>query len=369
MRRIVLLLSLMALLPVVSAAAQGDSRCFPETGQCISGPIRAYWERNGGLPIFGYPIGALQEEAIHNDDGSVAWVGPVQWFERDRLEDHGAEGAGVLAGRLGAEQLHSFSYQPLLPRPAEVDGPAAAGCRYFPLTRHSLCPPYLTYWEHHGGLMRFGYPISEPFTMTMGPWRGEVQYFERRRMERHPDLPSTPLLLGLLGHEQREHLPSATCAVSIDPVFGDYARTTYGMVLFLAGCPVTAQREVALVDQPFERGVMVWAGAFGGNRIYAIRGIPLPVTWTSYTDTWMNGQPEGTSLSPPQGMQAPVHGFGKVWREQPGVRENLGWATAPERRDTGVIQPYTNGAIIYMQGSNFLYIFGPNGMTWAFSTL
>jgi hypothetical protein len=30
-----------------------------------------------------------------------------------------------------------------------------------------------------------------------------------------------------------------------------------------------------------------------------------------------------------------VRGFGKVWREQPGVRERLGWATQPEKPVTG----------------------------------
>src|ERR1044071_3102758 len=74
------------------ANAQAAQRCFPETGQCISGPIRSYWEQNGGLPVFGYAIGPEQVETIEG-----RWSGPVQWFERDRLEDHANEGFGVLA--------------------------------------------------------------------------------------------------------------------------------------------------------------------------------------------------------------------------------------------------------------------------------
>ncbi len=38
---------LLALL-VPAAQAQTDQRCFPETGQCISGRIREFWERNDG---------------------------------------------------------------------------------------------------------------------------------------------------------------------------------------------------------------------------------------------------------------------------------------------------------------------------------
>ena len=370
MRHIIVLLILLTLGSTAPVAAQSDTRCFPETGYCIAGPIRTYWERNGGLPIFGYPISPLQTEDVRNDDFSVAWNGPVQWFERDRLEDHSAEGVGVLAGRLGSEQLLGFSYLPLLPRPGEVDGPPTTGCRFFPETRHSLCEPYRTYWERNGGLARFGYPVSEPFTLTMGAWSGEVQYFERRRMERHPDLAGAPVLLGLLGREQREQVPSAACPVPLDASFGDYVRTQYGLALYLAGCPLPVQREVPLADQQFERGVMVWTGTAQGSQIFTIRGTPLPVTWARYPDPYPvpPRQSERPVLLPPAGRQEPSGGFGNVWREAPGVRETLGWALAPEHGDTGVVQLYTNGGgIVYMQGSNFLYLFGPNGMTWAFS--
>src|SRR5262245_16676188 len=91
------------LLPIGHVSAQSGQLCFPETGQCISGAIRRYWARNGGLPIFGYPITPLQTESIEG-----AWSGPVQWFERDRLEDHSAEGQGVLGGRLGAQRLEQL---------------------------------------------------------------------------------------------------------------------------------------------------------------------------------------------------------------------------------------------------------------------
>lgn len=365
-------LVLLPLLPATPAAAQTALRCFPETGYCIEGAFRAYWERNGGLPVFGFPVGPVQVEEVRDEQGSVVFTGPVQWFERDRLEDHSGAGPGILAGRLGAEQLRAFTFQPLLTPPPAVDPPVAPGCRYFPQTRHSLCPPYLQVWERSGGLPRMGYPISEPFTMTMGPWSGEVQYFERRRMERHAELPGAPVLLGLLGREQRLRVPSATCAVGMDPVFGDYAWQTYGLAMYLNGCPVVAQRFTPLAEQYFERGVMVWAGQNFGSRVYSIRTTPLPVTWAGFADRWMEGQPETAGLTPPPGLLEPKRGFGKVWREQPGVREDLGWAVTSERGDIGVVQPYftegtgLTGAAVYMPGTNTIYLFGPNGQTWAF---
>lgn len=174
----------------LSAVQAQDERCFPETGNCISGAIRNYWESNGGLPVFGYPITQLASET--NADG---FTGPTQWFERDRLEDHSAEGKGVLAGRLGAQALlmEGRPWESL----SKVSS-AAEGCRYFAETGHSLCQPFLTYWEQNGGLERFGFPISEPGTETNAVgFTGTIQWFERRRMEDH----AGTVLLGLLGRE------------------------------------------------------------------------------------------------------------------------------------------------------------------------
>ena len=49
-----------ALLP--APATQAAPLCFPEAAPaisaCIDGPIADFWARNGGLVVFGYPIGA-----------------------------------------------------------------------------------------------------------------------------------------------------------------------------------------------------------------------------------------------------------------------------------------------------------------------
>ncbi|HET9223216.1 MAG TPA: hypothetical protein VFO07_11970, partial [Roseiflexaceae bacterium] len=50
------LLAMLGLAVGARAQAQSDQLCFPQTGQCISGRIRTFWEENGGLPVFGYPI-------------------------------------------------------------------------------------------------------------------------------------------------------------------------------------------------------------------------------------------------------------------------------------------------------------------------
>jgi hypothetical protein len=80
-------------------SAQTAERCFAETGHCISGPIRAYWERNGGLERFGYPITSAMQETI---EGRTYYV---QYFERRRMELHQQPSGhtNVLLGLLGRE--------------------------------------------------------------------------------------------------------------------------------------------------------------------------------------------------------------------------------------------------------------------------
>ncbi|NJP06365.1 MAG: hypothetical protein HC837_12425 [Chloroflexaceae bacterium] len=202
-KRIFLVLSVLLLVfagALVTWPAQAQQRliCFNEVPYCIQGEIMEYWEANGGLPVFGFPTNDLRIEQIED------WTGPTQWFERDRLEDHSNEGLGVLAGRLGALllEMQDTPWESFTRVPS-----AAAGCAYFPETQHSLCEPFLSYWRNNGGLPRFGYPITEPFIDTIqtdaGEWTGLIQYFERRRMEYHTELPGDPVLLGLLGNEIR----------------------------------------------------------------------------------------------------------------------------------------------------------------------
>src|SRR5690606_31871662 len=110
------------------------TRCFSETGYCVSDPLLGYWERNGGLAVFGYP---LSERRVETVEGRTI---PVQWFERDRLEIQ-ADGT-ITAGRLGARVLELQGRRWELTPPAPPQ-PPEAGCRYFPETGRNLCWPFL----------------------------------------------------------------------------------------------------------------------------------------------------------------------------------------------------------------------------------
>ncbi len=190
---LLILFLVLAGLPATASptGAQSDERCFSETGFCMAGPIRAYWERNGGLPVFGYPITA-QAEA--NVEGRAL---QVQWFERDRLEIQ-ANGS-VTAGRLGVERLLQIG-RPW--RRGEVVSPET-GCMAFPeATGHTMCGEFARYWNQNGGLERFGYPITGKVATTIEGRDVIVQYTERRRFELHD---GNVVMLGLLGREVLDH--------------------------------------------------------------------------------------------------------------------------------------------------------------------
>jgi hypothetical protein len=65
---------------------------------------------------------------------------------------------------------------------------AQEGDRYFPETGFTVPARFMTYWNTHGGLPIFGYPITAA-QMEDGYL---TQYFERNRFEYHPETPARP---------------------------------------------------------------------------------------------------------------------------------------------------------------------------------
>jgi hypothetical protein len=337
------------------AQAQERTRCFDETGYCISGVILDYWEANGGLPVFGYPI--TQQEVVNlYDEGTDTYQDlPVQWFQRDRLEDHTAAGLGVLAGRLGVEllRLQSRPWETL----PEVDS-APPGCAYFPETQHSLCEPFLSYWQNNGGLERFGYPITEPMESTIWDWTGTVQYFERRRMEHHVEMSGTPyeVQLGLLGQAVDYLNEEFGCFQPPPPL-----QAMAGAYREEVGCaePYPQQRPYAV--QPFERGEMLLVDGIGSRLrdVIFVRYYDQELDTTiaeEYHGEWRRNVPETLNESPPPGLQEPDESFRKLWSQNADVRNTLGWATEPEQRGELWIQGFVRGEMFYPLDRDIVYL-------------
>jgi hypothetical protein len=185
----------------------GEQDCFDATGYCIHGRIRDYWHANGGLSVFGYPIGPQQEMTI---EGKTL---QAQWFERNRLEIHPENQPpyDVLLGRLSEEILlkrgHVWQEEP--------KSAPQSGCRYFEETGFNVCGEIFQAWRRNGleldgrsgktedeNTALFGLPIGEARMETIEGNEFLVQWFERARFEVHPEnAPPHNVLLGLLGNE------------------------------------------------------------------------------------------------------------------------------------------------------------------------
>jgi hypothetical protein len=186
-----------------------DWAYFAETGAHLKYGFRSFWEANGSLPVFGYPL--TEEYPTRNRDTGAVYT--TQITERQRFEWH-PENAGtpyeVLLGRLGAEVLiHQERDWTTLP----TGDPTAP--HYFPETSHAIAPEFWEYWSSHGldlgdpgltfreSLGLFGYPLSEPMIEPNNDGADVLsQYFERAVFEYHPDNPEPyRVLLRRLGAE------------------------------------------------------------------------------------------------------------------------------------------------------------------------
>jgi hypothetical protein len=92
--------------------------------------------------------------------------------------------------------------------------------------------------------------------------------------------------------------------------------------------PTITQIQVA--EQVFEKGRMFWLQPTDQVWVMVITG-EGEGTWQVYTNTFREGDPESDpDLVPPSGLEQPKRGFGKLWRDNPDIREVLGWAVTPE---------------------------------------
>ena len=123
--------------------------------------------------------------------------------------------------------------------------------------------------------------------------------------------------------------------------------------------------EVQTAFQPFEHGMMIWSNKIGWYEQPVIYVLSENGSYQRYDDTFQDGvDPESGGETPPNGLFEPIRGFGKVWRQNPGVRSALGWATAPEAGGPGRFQIMENGEIIWLSQTNHTYIFRHNNMHW-----
>ena len=297
---LLLLLLIAAVLAPSAAVAQGG-RCFTQTGECIGGRFLQFWNGNGGLPVFGFPLAEQRREL--GTEGEFV----TQWFERERFELHPENRApyDVLLGRLGDELLKRQGRDwTTFPK-----GQPKAGCQFFDATGHTVCEPFLSYWRGHGlefdgragrsfveSLALIGLPLSEPAMETNSSGDSvSTQWFERARLEYHPGEPDPyKVLLGRLGAEAGA-VGDACAGIPAS------VNATIAPTCFRAGTPVAlratgfrANEQVGYTVKPPE-GANIPAFLLNGSQAADSRGVV----------ELKNSFPEGT---PPGLYRVTFHG-------------------------------------------------------------
>src|SRR6476619_3983099 len=165
---VVMLLASMLVVPAMPVAAGQDY--YKDTGHYLYGQFRDYWNGNGGLSQFGFPI-----SKVFNAQSTDGKTYPTQYLQRAVFEQH-PENKGTkfeVLGRLlgviqaGAKVQTDPNFKPVA-KPTD-------GRLFFDTTNHTIggsAPgnaAIRAYWEAAGNgnvqqsIIVFGYPISEPF--------------------------------------------------------------------------------------------------------------------------------------------------------------------------------------------------------------
>jgi len=195
---------------------------FVETGHYVCGEFLEFYETRGELEVFGYPLTEAFDDSIHGLR--------VQYFQRARMEwypdnpDPYRVQLGLLVDELG------YHFPPA--RPEQIPASNSALHHYFPETVHVVSYAFLDYFRAKGGLDIFGYPRSQ-FMSESGYI---VQYFQRARMEWHPEAVSDPQMrLTNLGEIYIEHfgIPGNYDKPLPPPTLGDHTPTSGSSVTAL----------------------------------------------------------------------------------------------------------------------------------------
>jgi hypothetical protein len=108
------------------------------------------------------------------------------------------------------------------------------------------------------------------------------------------------------------------------------------------GAPTAAERVVEFSEQTFQGGAML--ARADQSLIYVL--VRSTGRWSSAPNTFRRGDVLAPVGERPPGTFEPLGGFGKIWREQPAVKLQLGWPVYDERRAPCSLQSFEHGLLL-----------------------
>lgn len=190
--------------------------------------------------------------------------------------------------------------------------------RYFAETGFNVSGEFLDFWEQRGGLAIFGYPLTREFEEN----GRTVQYFQRVRMEKHPENPDPyQVQLGLLGdqlgfrqapipasevpppgHPDKRYFPETGHTIQF--AFLKFFQENGGIDIF--GYPITEWviEPNGRIVQYFQRGKMEWYPEYPrGQRVQ------LGMLGEMYVNLYVDPiyrQPQDPGMAPDMPSPTPV---------------------------------------------------------------
>lgn len=398
-------LRIVGLMTLLLASLSFPSSTF--AAEFASPSFRALWnqtDQDTNVP----PVWGPQPFTEEVDEAYVEAPGGyriVQYFDKGRMEQTAANGsvsAGLLATELIAGKIQTGDVANKVGKPANVpvagdpdnvfptyaslakltDAPPA-GSATGPVTRlynpdgtfgtrqEAASDPVAAYATTDGltghtvprafadfrndprhPLATIGLAITEPFwaKVKVGGDQKDVmvQAFERRVLTYTPSNDDPyKVEFGNIGqhyYRWRYNLDGgAETAIpaGVIPIFRPGYGSQYNPGL---GKTTTANRSVTV---PYsivimEHGIMLYVQPTG--KIYAL---PSDTFGAVFDDTYNQQADDCTKPGPTPGTTEPCRGFGKIWRENPAVKQALGYAIAQERSFAGQTQYFENGFIFY----------------------
>jgi hypothetical protein len=163
------------------------------------------------------------------------------------------------------------------------------------------------------------------------------------------------------------------CSFRSRDVFWQVYQSDAGLPSSL-GCPTKLDEDelpevwaVEIIYQPFERGHMLWLSNIGDQQTPTVYALLDDQTFVAAQDSYdpdVESTPESIAVSP--GHYVPVGRLGKVWRETPGLREQIGTAISLEQLVSSTMLIFEHGMMLYYEPKAVVFVFKPGDTgTWS----
>ncbi|MDE2749397.1 MAG: hypothetical protein OXI34_10560 [Chloroflexota bacterium] len=102
---------------------------------------------------------------------------------------------------------------------------------------------------------------------------------------------------------------------------------------------------IYVAEQRFESGWMFWLQPNSQIWVLSVAEDGQNI-WSVYDDAFADGDAESDpQILPPEGRFQPIRGFGKLWRENPEIRQAIGWALDAELGHTTTYEYHHGGFV------------------------